>query len=193
MPRKTTILIYDGDDMERLADLRREVEIAKRQAEQESGVPLREGDDLPAVAERQAEAAYESFVDEAAERAEAWELHAIGHEAFRELLREHPPRKVVESVDGKDVEVTHPDDAGWDVNTETFPKALLTFVDPDDEDHRTVAAPFESAGTLQKRLRRLSSGEFDSLWAAALMMNSAGIVDPKAAISWRADPKSSAT
>lgn len=199
MPRKTTILIYDGDDMERLAELHRRVEIAKRYADAEEGTSPRVGDELPTEAVQAAQAEYDSFVDEAAERAEGWELNAIGHEEFRNLLRDHPPRKVVEKdEDGTDREVTHPDDAGWDmvqmpVNSETFPKALLLFVDPEDEDHRTVQAPFESLSALRKRVRRLSKGELESMWVTAFKLNDDGIADPKALRSSPDDPRFSAT
>jgi len=204
MPRKTTILIYDGDDMERLADLRREVDIAERYVDNlktrledvASQSPRRLGDDAPPASERVEEAeqkaqeardAYDAFVDEAAERAEEWEIHAIGHEDFRKLLRDHPPRKVPKE-DGEG-EVTHSDDEVFDVNTETFPKALLGFVDSDDEDHRTVHEPFGSVGVLQKRLRRLSAGEFDSLWVTAYSLNNGAIGDPKASVFTPGGPR----
>lgn len=201
MPRKTTILLYDGDDMERLAELRREVSIAERfadEAEREAeGATRRIGDDTAAaVTEAKAAVkakrdAYDAFVDEAAERAEEWEIHAIGHEDFRQLLRDHPPRKVPK--EGGEGEVTHSDDEFFDVNTETFPKALLGFVDPDDEDHRTVHAPFGSVAALQKRLRRLSAGEFDSLWVAAFSLNNGAIGDPKASVFSPGGPRSDET
>src|SRR5690349_15962520 len=109
MSRKATIPIYDGDDFERLAELRREVDIAERKVLTESAretvaAPRRAGDEISnpvAEAERAAQAArdaFDAFVDEASERAETWVIAPIGHEEFRALLREHPPRK----VDGED-------------------------------------------------------------------------------------------
>lgn len=191
MPRKVTIPLLDGDDMERLADLRREVDIAERFTErarlsaEEPGSTARAGDDLSSDAVAKAEArvqvaqdTYDAFVDEASERAEEWVLTTIGHEEFRTLLREHPPRKVP-AEDGNG-ETTHPDDAGWEVNAETFPKALLTFVDPEDDEIRTVQAPFESPAALRKRIKRLSAGEFDTIWVAAYSLNNGGVADPKA-------------
>lgn len=182
MPRKTTILIYHGDDFERLAELRREVEIAHRKAESESTAPRRFGDLPETVDVQAAEDAYDAFVDEAAERAEAWVLNPIGHGEFRQLLKDHAPRTVSETDEnGKTVESTHPEDEGWGFNTETFPKALLEFIDPDDDAIRTVVEPaFDTVAALRKRLKRLSVGEYDSIWTAAYMLNSGGVADPKA-------------
>ena len=196
MPRKATIYLYDGDDMERMADLRRAVDIAERQAETASlpmVVPRRLGDDEPEssataqeTAAQEARDAFDAFVDEAVERAEAWELHAIGFEEFRTLLKNHPPRKVSEMVDGEERETTDPEDVymgpngRFEINSETFPKALLLFVDPDDVEHRTVHAPFTDAEALRKRVRRLSAGEFESLWFAAYTLNEGGVADPLA-------------
>ena len=197
MPRKTTIPIYDGDDFERLSELRREVEIAERKAASLSDAPRRFGD-LPAASSDEVQAAkdaYDAFVDEAAERAEMWVLHPIGHAEFRQLLKDHPPRKVPEAdTDGKSHEVTHPEDAGWEFNVETFPKALLEFIDPDDDDIRTVVEPkFDTVAALRKRLKRLSVGEYDSIWAAAYMLNNGAVADPKASRFSPAGPRSDET
>ena len=103
MPRKVTIPLYDGDDFETMADLRREVEIAKRkydaavtEAEEAAGAPRRMGDDVGSETVQQAKAdlaakraRLSSFIDEAAERAETWELRPIGHEEFRALCEAH--------------------------------------------------------------------------------------------------------
>lgn len=181
MTRKATIPIYDGDDFERMAELRREVDIAERKAEADrlNRGASRIGDDDPAEPDYviEARAAFDAFVDEAAERAETWVLEPIGHEEFRALLKEHLPRKVT-GEGGK--EVDHPDDEPWGVNTETFPRALLTYVDPDDAEIRTVAEPRLDATQLRRRLKRLAAGEFESMWLSALMLNKQGVVDPRA-------------
>jgi hypothetical protein len=192
---KATIPIYHDDDFERMAELRLEVTIAERRhdaarlaATESHGAPLRLGDedesdgtDETKAALQAARDAFNAFVDEAAERAELWVLKPIGYEEFRTLLREHPPRKV-EAGEGDDrKEVTHPDDDGWGVNTETFPKALLLFVDPEDDEHRTVVEPaFDTEAALRKRVKRLSEGEFESMWVTAYTANKGGIADPKA-------------
>ena len=133
-------------------------------------------------------------MDEASDRAELWVLNAIGHEEFRKLLADHPPRKVTKTDDeGKDHEVTHPDDAGFEVNTETFPKALLLFVDPEDEDVRTIHEPFESIQALRKRVKRLAVGEFESMWVTAHMLNNGPVADPKASPYYDGAPRSTET
>lgn len=179
MPRKTTIYLYDGDDFERLSELRRKVEIAERRAEQAARAPRRFGDSPADDGVQQAKDAYDAAVDEAAERAESWVLQAIGHEEFRELLKAHPARKVTEGEGDEAREVTHPEDAGFDVNTESFGKALLRFADDDDTDHRTILEPALTGKALEKRLRRLAAGEFDTLWIAAYQLNLGGVADPK--------------
>jgi len=190
MPRKT-IVIYEGDDFEKLADLRTEVAIAERAANDTRTSP-RFGDDEPDPV-RLAKDAYDAFVDVAAERADAWELHSIGHEAWRDLLVAHPPRKVTVKVEGEDKEVDHEDDDPFGVNVETFGKALLLFVDPEDNEHRTVAKiSDEPPADLGKRLRRLSLGQFDTLWLTAYSLNTGGVADPKSA-RYSTGPRSSAS
>lgn len=202
---KATIPIYHDDDFERLSELRREVAIAERKVEAEKdrleapiGSPRRVGDEAPTpdaltAAEEYLQAAqdaFDAFIDKAAERAENWVIKPIGHEEFRNLLKDHPPRKVKEGDD----EVTHPDDVYFDVNTETFPKALLLFVDPDDEDVRTVVEPrFDSEAALRKRVKRLSEGEFETMWTAAYQANKGGISDPKSLRFSPAGQRSDAT
>lgn len=200
---KATIPIYADDDFERMAELGREVKIAERNLEaarQRAGAAqfsLRVGDDHPdavRIAEEALEVArvaFNEFVDEASERAEMWVLKPIGHEEFRELLRLHPPRKVKSSEGDGQKEATHPDDDGWDVNTESFPKALLLFVDPEDEEHRTILEPeFSSVAAMNKRVKRLSSGEFETMWTTALMANKGGVSDPKLAKFSTVTPRS---
>lgn len=201
---KATIPLYQDDDFERLADLRREVSIAERHLAQErmnaaedNMGTARAGDDVPdkvrlaEAALDTARAAFAAFVDEASERAEMWSLKPIGHEEFRKLLKDHPPRKVFEGEGDDRKEVDHPDDEQWDVNTETFPKALLLFVDPEDEEVRTVVEPkFDSEAAFRRRVKRLSEGEFQSLWVTAYMANKGGVSDPKSDPSYAATPRS---
>jgi hypothetical protein len=199
MPRKT-IVIYEGDDFERLSTLRAEVGIAERQLSEAllvaSTAPARFGDDDPdeitALREslKAAQDAYDSFVDVAAERADEWVIESIGHEAWRDLLTAHPARKVLanptappnpgETVIVDTREVDHPDDEAFGVNTEEFGKALLLFVDPDDDEHRTVTKAGDAdLARLGTRVRRLSQGQFDTLWMSAFYLNTGGVADPK--------------
>lgn len=178
-----TVPLYRGDDWEEISLRRRAVALAESRArEAQANGAARAGDDDTDV--QAAKDAYDAFVVEAAERAEMWEIEPIGHEEYRELLKAHPPRKVkvkVPNEDGteREVEQDHPEDAPFGVNTETFGKALLTFVDPDDEEIRTIVAPvFESEAARRKRFKRLSSGQFDTLWVRAKSLNEGGVVDP---------------
>lgn len=183
MPQPVFIPIYDGDDLDRLSDLRRAWEIAKRNAAMAETV-RRVGDDTT-TAVTDAEQAYRDFEAEAAERAELWQLRHIGHAEFRALLRDHPPRQ-------NDKGELDPEDAPFGVNVETFGQPLLTYVDPDDPDIRTVVAPHEGAA-LKKRLKQLSAGEFDTLWVNAFQVNTGGVANPKAGISSTGSPSTDET
>lgn len=184
---KLTVPIYDGDDFERLADLRRAIQTAERRLDfakrEEAEESARAGDDGGVSVARargeleRAHQAFDEFVTEAADRAEPWVVQSIGHEEFRQLLKDHPPR--TETLEDGTEKVDPIDDL-YGVNVETFPKALLTYVDPDDDEFRTIAEPaFESVAAMRKRVKRLSSGEFDTLWATAFKINTAGASDPK--------------
>lgn len=190
MPRKTIPLYADGD-FEKLADLRNRVGIAERRALAAKAQPNRFGDAEATDADVEAaQNEYDDFVDVAAERAEEWIVESIGHEEWRELLLAHPPRKITK--DGAEVE--HPDDAEWGFNTETFGKALLLWADPEDDDHRTVRKAGEVAlGGLARRVRRLSAGQFQTLWATAYGLNTGAVVDPKLGRYSLGDPRSDET
>lgn len=173
MPRITVPIFADGDQ-ERLSELKRAVAVAERYAAANAGGSARLGDEAPSGVET-ARAEYDAYLDEAAERADEWVLETIGHAEFRTLLRDHPPRKTKDD-DGS--EIDHPDDdIGF--NTETFGKALLLFVDPEDDDIRTVVKPELDPDALRKRVKRLSEGQFETLWINAYQLNKAGVTDPK--------------
>lgn len=185
-PRSAFITIYQGDDIARLSELYRAAETAKR-FESAHVEDARAGDDVSSVAqERQDE--YDAFVDEAAERAVTIELHHIGRRRFRDLMAAHPPRtvKVTEpGVDGGEVverEETHPDDSDYQVNTETFAAAILTYIDPDDSTIRTIAAPeFKDKKAVAAFLDdEIADGDFDELWVTAYHLNRGTSADPKA-------------
>jgi hypothetical protein len=230
-PRTATIVLYQGDDMTRLTELRRAAETARqfaaiavaerddaKEALAAHDATAREGDDeaassaalaatekaTTAEAElEQREAEYDAFVDEAAERAVTVELHAIGRDPFRDMMAAHPPRKVSVVVDPPPddddaapttVERDHEDDVGFDVNTSTFPKALLTWIDPEEPEVRTltlVDEPMFTPKQLEKFVGRdLADGQFEEIWAAAYWLNRGGSADPKAS-RYSAAPRSS--
>jgi hypothetical protein len=200
MPKEIVPIYADGD-RERLRELEAAVEVAKRNAKVKAGVSPRGGDAVPDEEVTAAEAAFDAFVDEAAGRAEAWGLDHIGFREFRQLLKDHPPRTTTETAeDGSTKEKTDPIDALWGVNTETFPEALLLFVNPKDPDVRTVVELKQgnvniakNADKLEKRIGRLSEGQFDALWTKAFLLNKAGVNDPKLERFSPATPRSNET
>lgn len=189
-PRTATIPIYQGDDSERLAELRMAVAIAERQATQSTG-PRRGGDPAPSEDVKAAQAAYDAFVDEAAERAVEVVVRAIGRRRFRDLLAEHPARKV---KDDKGEEVTHEDDAEYEVNAETFPPALLTFAESGEEGVRTIIGPddvLKSPTALRDFLDDdLTEGDYRKIFAVAYWINRTPGSDPK---ELRYSPSTNAT
>lgn len=162
-PRTAKVPIYHGDDMAILAELHRKAEVAARLAEAAAAGPRRLGDVIPnADAEK---AAYDAFVDEAAERAFEVELEAIGSRRFRDLLAAHPPR--VETVDGREQIVEA--DQEYAVNTETLPMALLTFR---DESKATITDPSLPEDELREFLEDdCSDGDLERLWETAFWLN----------------------
>lgn len=201
MPQ-ATIPILTPADQEHLSHLKRAVQVAQRNAKQNSGVPLRGGDADPNEELEAAKAAYNEYLDEAEERAEKWVLETIGHEEYRELLKDHPPRKVTEQADdGTVTEVDHPDDKDWGVNTETFPKKLLLYVDEEDAEIRTIADLKDDDGNniaadlakIQRRVKRLSMGQFETLWVNAVTLNGVGVTDPKSDRFSTVTPRSTET
>jgi hypothetical protein len=206
-PRTNTIPIYQGDDTERLSELRMAVAVAERQAEikrqqwsDSQGGPRRVGD-KPAVsaedvqaadaAVQAAEDAFDAFVDEAAERAVEVVVRAIGRRRFRDLVAAHPQR-MVKGDDGK--ESPHPDDYGYGVNVETFAPALLGFAEAGEDGVRTILAP-ESATKSGKALEDfldddLTDGDYEKVFQVAYWINRAPGSDPK---ELRYSPSISAT
>jgi hypothetical protein len=203
--RQTTFTEYAGDDFEKLGELRRKIDLAQKRAmltEQRAQLGTedpREGDDElteveQAVAEvEQAVADYEEFVEAAAARGTEWVLHAIGHQEFRDLLKAHPPRTITEGEGEEATEVIDPEDIVWGFNTETFGTALLLWRDPEDDrpgsfdpadpPHRTVISPALEPAALERRIKRLSAGEFRTMWAIAEALNSGRMSDPKALLN----------
>lgn len=187
-PRTASIPIYQGDDAERLAELRMAVAIAERQAAQSSG-PRRGGDPAPSEDVKAAQDAYDSFVDEAAERAVEVVVRAIGRRRFRDLVTAHPAR-IVKDADGKDTE--HDDDAGYGVNVETFAPALLAFAESGEEGVRTIIGPeFKSPNELRDFLDdEVTEGDYSKIFTVAYWINRAPGSDPK---ELRYSPSISAT
>lgn len=193
-PRSAIIPIYQGDDAQDLAELRMGVAIAERQLQQKRelldsqqnrarrvGDPVAVTSDEIAAAEAEVRAKQDAFdagVDKAADRALEVRLQSIGRRRFRELVAAHPVRMVT-NEDG--VSAPDEDDDEFGVNVETFPLALLEYVDPDDPDIRTVAAP-EFKGPKDTREffeDEVADGDVDKIWVAAYSLNRAAATDPK--------------
>lgn len=178
-PRRATKPLYQGDDMARLAELALALDVAKRRAAGASGAE-RLGDDVTAGVNA-AQAAYDGFLDEAAERAVNVSVQHIGRRRFAALVEAHPPREIDSEpdVEGKTKKVEHPEDAGYGVNTATFPRALLTFR---DGDYMTLVEPeFNTQRDVEDFIDdELAEGEYDEFWIAAYMLNRGPSADPKA-------------
>lgn len=210
-PITETVLIYQGDDAAKLANLRRAltvagergalaVEAAVRGAR---GQNLRDGDLDPVVEARDqaeadievAQAAFDAFLPEAAERALEVEVRTLGSRQFRELVAAHPPRKVMRKVGDDEQEVDHEDDVQFGVNTETFPRALLTFVDSEDTSVRTITAPeFTGSRDLASFVDdELTEGNMDRLWLKVFALNRSQGADPFVELTSLASRSSSET
>ncbi|ROR91772.1 hypothetical protein [Nocardioides aurantiacus] len=185
----TKVTIYDGDDKARLIDLRQKAAVAQGRyfeaLDREEHAPLRAGDALESTSLREAwekaEADFDAFVDKAAERATEVIVGHIGRRRFRQLRLEHPPRTHEVERDGETVKETLPDDVQFNFNTDTFPSALLAFVDVDDPKVRTVLTPKKTPAKMTAWLDdELSEGQFEDIWAAAWTENTGGVgPDPR--------------
>jgi hypothetical protein len=164
-PRTAKIVLYQGDDMASLAELKRAADNAA------GGLRTDDGSDEMN--------AYEAFLDEAAERAVEVVLQSVGRRRWRDLVLAHPPRMVESEPDteGKTRQVEHDDDVQWGVNTETFPRALLTLA---DGEHRTIASPDLGDDLAAFVDDELSEGDFEKAWITAFQLNASPSRDPKA-------------
>lgn len=183
-PRQTSMVIYQGDDIERFAELRQKVEFAEREYERDKKAPARTGDDVSDDAVVAAKAAFDAFVDEAAERAVEVRIRALGRTAFRNLMKDHPPR-----VDDKGEELL--DDGAYGVNLDTFADALLAY---SHDGVSTILEPaFPSSADRQRFLDDISDGDYDDLFTRAYHLNRNPGADPKASRYSVARPTSTET
>lgn len=170
-PRTTSVTIYQGDDLERLAELHRAVVRAEAAAERAASGPRRAGDEVPTADVEKA--AYNAAVDAAAESAVEVRLRSIGSSRFADLMLNHPPR----TVKADDGTTLHEDDEPFGVNTLTFGKALLAYR---DGDVRTIELPDVSEEDLRGFLDdEATDGDIEKLWTAAYYLNRTPGADPK--------------
>lgn len=205
-PRTTTVTLYHGDDLERLADLHQEARVAEAHAEAarrkaeasegQSGATLLDDEDEESKAAREyrealaekeaAEAAYDECVTEAAEQAVDVRVNAIGSTRFSDVLLANPARSTT-GEDGKPQ--IHEDDLAFAreqeqlgfrpvlVDVSTFPRALAGFR---DEVKRTIVEPDLSDAELAEFLDDdCDDGDLERIWTAAFYLNRGG-ADPKA-------------
>ena len=166
-PREARFVIYQGDDMPRLSELKRATDRAKESDRNDAGA--------------EETAAYQAFAAEVAERALEVIIRAIGETDFSELEMAHPPRMVESEPDeqGNTHQVVHEDDDYMMVNTETFPRALLLYK---DERVATIELdpPFESDDERKEFVtRELSRGDFEKAWILAYDLNTGESKNPK--------------
>lgn len=147
--RKTTVLLYQGDDLERLAELGEAIEAAKGDR-----TPLLNGE-TSLIDEALAE--YNAFLAEAEARADRYPLRSIGRLAWRALVAAHPPRE------------ENADDAPLGVNEETFGPELIAACWVDD-----------SVGDKVSAVNDLREADYDTLFAAAWVLNKTATAAPKA-------------
>lgn len=183
--------LYQGDDQERLAELDRAVKIAEQTA-QADNARVGDGDENSSVIA--ARRAFNEFVAEVAERTPVLVWQLIGNRRFRDVMLEHPPRMVDGEPDesGKVEKVTHPEDAGFDVDTSTFPRAILTFR---DGDVRTILTPeFDTKAACEDFVdNELTPGEYERLWVQMLMSHQGMTVHPKLLPHYDVTPPSGET
>lgn len=225
-PRTQTIPIYQGDDLQRIIELRQQATIAEIHAQErlneaerfaKSEAP-RAGDDGMAVARSEFEAAikpardaYDEFVQESATRACMVEVHEIGSRRFRDLRLKHEARMVEVYPDPLDVDVdvdddapaapaqpemrVHEDDDLFGVNTETFPRALLTYIDEEHPEKRTIVEPeFSTVQDVEAFLDdEIGEGDLEKMWLTAWHLNRRVSADPKASLYSPERPTSSET
>lgn len=151
-PRRATVLLFQGDDRERLEELLADIESTTAVA---AATPSRIGDtDTDALAALQA---YNAFVEEAKERAVKVVVQALGRRKWRDLRREH----------------TTTSEDGEELDQEGFADVLVPA--------SVVEPQFDTRAELEAFLDELNDADFSRLFTAAYAVNyTAGVVDPKA-------------
>lgn len=155
-PRLWKHTILQGDDEEKLRELRAAVQRAKPSA---NTPPRTLGEPDPHEAAVQAA---NDFADEAEGRGVTVTLRAVGRKKWRELVEAHPPRDG-DKEDGK---------AG--VNLDAFAEALVP---------ACIAGPTFSEGEMADFLDALTPAQFDLLALAAWNLHKNLGADPKERIS----------
>ncbi len=127
--------------------------------------PLRQGDEIGVSELREAEQAYDEFMDGAEERGRTIWVGNLDRKPYREMVARHAPRE------------KNDDDAVYGFNYETMGDELVAPC--------IVEGEFESESDRDQFLDKLSQGDFAKFYAAAIVVNQGGGPDPKARISSR--------
>lgn len=163
-PQTETVLLYQGDDLAHLRELKRAVDDAK--LADESPLPRTLGE---VSASETARDEYNEFIEEAKTRATAVVLQALGRKRWRSLVSQHPPRPDSD------------EDAAVGINEDTFAEALLAYVNPVDTNERTLLSPeFATAAEREKFLDHLTDAQIERLYVVAFALNRTFGEDPKA-------------
>lgn len=177
-PRTTTVVLFQGDDLDKIRAAQAKVEEATSAA-MSTGAPKRLGDSPSVVA---AVEQYDAFMDECAARGVSIELQAVGRKVWRDILAKHAPRKVtVKDDDGVETEVPHPDDEGWGFNYETLADDLVP------------ASVVDKTSFDEAFLDSLADGDWSKLYSAAVLLNQGAGPDPTLRLRTRLGPTSSET
>lgn len=157
-PRTDTVVIFQGDDVTRLAALEEKVaRLAPRKPLEGEGSSETGADAGEYASAREEHAA---LLAEAEGRAVTVVLRAIGRKTWRGLVLKHPPRDGVK------------EDENMGINTVTFGDDLVP---------ACLASPvFESDALRDVFLDSLSSVQFGELEARAWALNQIGVGAPKA-------------
>lgn len=152
-PRTAEVVIYQGDDLARIAELHAAVE----RATANTG-PARIGDTEQSPARAAAEE-YDAFVAEAAERAVVVRLRQLPRKEWRAVRDQHPER------DGNE------GDARVGFNVDTIGETLVPAA--------MVEPTFESHADTEAFLDALSQADFERLTVTAHALNAQTVADPK--------------
>lgn len=172
-PRTTTVLIFQGDDLDPISERAAQVEQTVT-----SATSLRLGDDIdPAIAE--STKAFDDLMDAANERAVKVTLAALGRKAYRKLFNDHPPRMV---PNDEGIPVPHPEDAQRGFNRETFgddlvPVSIHLGRLDDDSDARADIIRAVTEGTysppadIVEFVDDVADGDYSRIYVAAINLN----------------------
>lgn len=165
-PRTETVIVLQGDDDERLRELKAEVDrLAPKKGIVVAPLTLDETDDYEA-----AKRAHDEFAAEAKERGVKVILRAVGRKTWRDLIAKHPVRVAGDGVTEEQIEA----DKNFGANVDALQEELVPMC---------MASP---AGTNEERsafLDSLNEGQFGDLAIRAWGLNIGKTADPTQRLS----------